>query len=268
MWWGSFGYLKRHRLLHFHLSAPAVLVVLALAGWWLSGWLTTVVSDSIHAVVEEALPAPSAPGQQAWWHGALLWGSSRLDWLVEWGVLLFVLWVKVKATKYLLITLMAPFMSALAAAVATVETGREFPFSWSALLRDIARGIRLSAVLLLMELALGLGLWVSGAALTLLAPPLAVVMAPVGLLLSWLTGAYFFGAAVHDAVYEQAGLDWRASLRAGWSQRGHLIGIGAIFSLWMAYPIVGPYFAAFLGPVPCTVAASRLYFSSHQAPSH
>ena len=259
MWWRSFAYLKQHGLRQYHASGPAVIVGLAIAGVAFSHWLTERLKASFQDAVTNWLPTSSSSG--AWWDEALLWGSSKADWLIEWGVVLFVLWLKVKVTKYLLITLMAPLMSALAAAVGKVETGMDMPFSWKTLVRDLLRGLRISMVLLFLELALGAALWMTGLILTLFTGPLVVLLSPALLMASWLVGAYFFGAAVYDAVYEQGGLDWRASLRAGWQQRGHLVGLGAVFSLIMAIPFVGPYLAALLGPVPCTTAAARLFFS-------
>lgn len=263
MWWSSFGYLKHNKLRHYHAAGPIVVFGLATAGIFLSRWLTRTLQEGVHRELEKAGWTEQTSVQSSespWWNDVLIWGSSGADWIIEWGVILLVLWVKVKATKYLLITLMAPFMSALASNVKSTETGQASPFQWSGLLRDIYRGARISIVLLLMELGLGLLLWVVGLTLALFAGPLMVIAAPLLLGASWCIGAYFFGAAVYDAVYEQGGLNWRASIRMGWKQRGHLLGLGAIFSVIMAIPWAGPYLAAVLGPVPCTTAAARLYF--------
>ena len=266
MWGQSFGYLRRHGLRHYHLAGPAVLMALTGTGWKFSEWLSDWATQSIQALLgsatsletNAALPESSTPSNT--WKDLLMWGHEQVDNLVDWGVFLFVFWLKVKVAKYLLITLMAPFMSALASAVRSVETQSEIPFSWRGLLKDLIRGIRISLVLLCMELALGLLLWMLGIGLTLTTGPLGILLSPLLVALSWLAGAYFFGAAVFDAVYEQAGLGWRESLRTGWSQRSHLVGLGAIFSLLIGMPWVGPYVAALLGPVPCTTAAARLYF--------
>ena len=269
MWGRSFSYLRTHRLRAYHLAGPIVLAALALAGWWFAEWLTTTLTDFLHAMLPEATQTSDAAGEadatsNSWghtWNEVLLWSSSRLDWIVEWGVLLFVLWLKVKVTKYLLITLMAPFMSALAAAVCAIETGTDTAFNWKGLVRDLWRGLRISLVLLMMELALGVTLWTTGFLLTLLTGPHGVLLSPVLIALSWAIGAYFFGAAVYDAVYEQAGLDWRSSIRAGWTQRSHMLAIGGILSLLLAIPFIGPYIAALIGPIPCTAAAARLFFT-------
>ena len=263
MWWSSFGYLKQKKLRHYHAAGPVVVLGLAAAGVSFSKWLTHSLKSGFHQALERANWA-GEPGVQtpssSWWNEALLWCSHQAEWIIEWGVIIVVLWLKVKATKYLLITLMTPAMSALAFAVKREETGTATPFLWSGLLRDIGRGIRISVVLLLMELALGLALSLVGLLLTVFAAPIGVLAGPFLLAGSWAAGAYFFGAAIYDAVYEQDGLTWKASLRAGWSQRGHLLGLGAIFSVIIAIPWAGPYLAASLGPVPCTTAAARLYF--------
>ena len=268
MWSQSFAYLRQHGLRHYHLAGPAVLLGLTGAGWkfseWLSDWVTQFLHGLLGIATAEATSEVTAPPSTLsnTWNDLLMWGNEQVDSLVDWGVFLFVLWLKVKAAKYLLITLMAPFMSALASAVRSVETQSEIPFSWKGLLKDLIRGIRISFVLLFMEIALGLLLWILGIGLTLTTGPLGILLSPLLVALSWLAGAYFFGAAVFDAVYEQAGLGWRESLKTGWSQRSHLLGLGAIFSLLLGIPWVGPYVAALLGPVPCTTAAARLYFRS------
>lgn len=265
MWAHSFAYLRRNGLQHYHFAGPAVLLALTAAGWQFSEWLSDWVTGYLHGLFGGAM-APqtemSAPDTSNAWNDLASWGSAQLENAVDWGVFLFVLWLKVKVAKYLLITLMAPFMSALASAVRSVETQSEIPFSWRGLLKDLIRGIRISLALLCMEIALGMLLWILGIGLTLTTGPLGILLSPLLVALSWLAGAYFFGAAVFDAVYEQAGLGWRASLRTGWSQRSHLLGLGAIFSLLIGIPWVGPYVAALLGPVPCTTAAARLYFRS------
>ena len=270
LWWSSFAYLKRNKLRHFHAAGPTVILGLLAAGTALSRWLTRTLQNALHERLERAVGGEQSTAESAVgnvWSKAAEWGSSHADFLIEWGVFFVALWIKVKAIKYLLITLISPFMSALSSAVKSVETGVPSSFQWHGFLRDILRGLRISLVLLVMELGLGCALWVAGLTLTLFAGPVMVIAGPLLLLASWTVGAYFFGAAVYDAVYEQAGLSWRSSIQAGWAQRGYLLGLGAIFSLIMAVPWAGPYIAAILGPIPCTTAAARLYFGPTPTPS-
>ena len=264
MWWRSFAYLRQHGLRRHHLAGPAVLAVLTLLGWWFADHLTGTLKTRIHEQLDPWLAPPDAdPVNEApWWSWSSEWITGALDTLAEWTVLLAVLWLKVKVLKYLLITIMAPFMSLLAADVIRTETGQSSPPSLLAFLRDLIRGLRISFVLLTMEISLGILLWAIGFAAALLFPPLAVVLSPLLIAASWLVGAYFFGAAVFDAPYEQSGMSWGASLRTGWKARGHLVGIGLIFSALLAVPFIGAYVAALLGPVPCTTAATRLHLAS------
>ena len=263
MWWSSFGYLKRQKLRRYHAAGPMVIIGLATAGIFFSNWLTETLKTGLYHHLENAGLSGQSTAEsttQTWWDQVLFWGASQAEWIIEWSVIILVLWLKVKTTKYLLITLMPPIMSALSADIKNAETGHHTPFQWSGIFRDILRGIRISAILLLMELGLGLTLSLLGLALTLFTGPLMVIAGPLLLLASWIVSAYFFGAAVYDPVYEQGGLDWKTSIRTGWKQRGHLLGLGAIFSLIMAIPWAGPYLAALLGPIPCTTAAARRYF--------
>lgn len=261
-WFAAFGAMRQHRLQAYHLAGPAILIGITAAGIGmtqaLAELLRTAIRDGLSAVGLDLDALAQSP--DAWYTDTLLWGASKLDWMLEWGLSLLVLWLKLKLTKYLLLTLMAPVMSALAGAIRQRETGQSAPFTAAQLLRDLYRGVRMSVVLLMSELALSLALALMGLLLTVFAAPMAVLVSPLLLAAGWAVGAYFYGAAVFDAVYEQAELDWRSSLRQGWSDRGRLLGIGSLFSLLLAVPVVGVFLATFLGPIPCTVAAARLTF--------
>lgn len=263
-WFGAFGYMRHQGLSAYHLAGPVAIAAISLAGVGLTGMLSERIRETLLVGLDAIGLNPDDLGASpdAWWTDAYLWGASQLDWMLEWGVALLVLWIKVKLTKYLLLTLMAPVMSALAGAVRKREVGSAPPFSAGQLLRDVLRGVRTSSVLLLAELGLSLALALSGLLLTVFAAPLAILLSPALLVGSWMVGAYFYGAAVFDAVYEQDGLDWRTSIRRGWSERARLLGIGAVFSALLAVPFVGVLLAAFLGPMPCTTAAARLTHSA------
>ena len=263
-WLRAFSYMRRQGLSIYHLSGPLVIAAISAAGIGLTG----VLSEQIRLALLSGLdtigldPDDLATSPEAWWTDAFLWGASQLEWMLECGVALAVLWLKIKLTKYLLLTLMAPIMSALAGAVRKREVGSAPPFSAGQLIRDLIRGVRTSSVLLIAELSLSLALALSGLLFTVFAAPLAILLSPVMLVGSWMVGAYFYGAAIFDAVYEQEGLGWRASIRRGWSERFRLLGIGAVFSALLAVPFAGVFLAAFLGPMPCTTAAARLTHSA------
>lgn len=262
-WWQAFGYMKKQGLRAYHLAGPAALTVIAFSGFRLTraltDWIRNAALDCLKLMGAE--PNGLTTSNTGWWNDILIWGTNGLESLLEWSVALFVLWLKVKVTKYLLLTLMAPFMSALAGAVRKRETGDSTPFTVTQILVDLSRGIRTALVLFTLETGLTLCLAVTGLLLTLFAAPIAILLSPALLITGWMVGAYFYGAAVFDAVYEQAGLDWRGSLRAGWVTRYRLIGIGAVFSALLALPAIGVFLAAFFGPMPCTVAAARLTHS-------
>lgn len=255
--------MRRQGLRRYHLSGVGILALITWAGFGLTGWLTerlrAFMGGFLNALGFE-VESPEAPAD-TWWSEALHWASSAMEWMLEWGVALLVLWLKVKLTKYLLLTLMAPFMSAIASAVRERETGNTMPFSPGQLLRDLIRGIRTAAILLAVEIGLTLMLYLTGLVLAMFTGPLAILLSPLLLIAGWMVGAYFYGAAVFDAVYEQAGLNWRNSLRTGWHDRYRLLGIGAVFSILLTMPGIGVLLATFLGPMPCTVAAARMTFS-------
>lgn len=247
----------------YHLAGPAVLAAITLA----SAGLSKALAEAIRSAVIDGLAALGlsldtlAASPDAWYTDTLLWGASKLDWMLEWGVGILVFWLKLKLIKYLILTVMAPIMSALAGAIRQRLTGQAVPFTLAQLAKDVLRGIRMSVVLLAAEMALTLAVAITSLLLTVFAAPIALLLSPVLLILGWSIGAYFYGAAVFDAVYEQGGLSWRSSLQQGWTDRGRLLGIGAVFSLLLSIPYGGVLFATLLGPIPCTVAAARLTYT-------
>lgn len=259
---GAFRYMRSHKLRGYHIAGPAVLAAITLASAGLSktlaGALRSAVVDGLAAFGLDLDALSASP--DAWYTETLLWGASKLDWILEWGVSILVFWLKLKLIKYVILTVMAPVMSALAGAVRRRETGHAAPFTLIQLAKDVLRGIRMSVVLLAAEMTLTLAVAITSVLLTAFASPLALLMSPALLFLSWAIGAYFYGAAVFDAVYEQDGLGWRSSLRQAWTDRGRLLGIGAVFSLLLSIPYGGVLFATLLGPIPCTVAAGRLTY--------
>ena len=144
----------------------------------------------------------------AWWTDAYLWGASQLGWMLEWGVALLVLWLGVKLTKYLLLTLMAPVMSACRRR-AKAEVGSAPPFNAGQLLRDLLRGVRPLRSCCSPN-------WACPSRSPSPASPhrvRALAVAPRPAAGSWMVG--FFWAAVW-LMHEQDGLDWRTSIRRGW----------------------------------------------------
>lgn len=261
-WWQAFRYMSQHGLLVFHLAGPAVILAIQVFGFNLSSWLKTTIRNGFDSGLLALGLDLNTLGTSAdgLWQDILLWVASILDWVLECGVTVLVFLLSVTLTKYLLLTLMAPFMSALAGRVRQLETGTSLPFTLSQLIRDLLRGIRTAAGLLAVELALTLALSLTGLLLTVFAAPLTILLSPILIVLGWLVGAYFYGAAIFDAVHEQAGLGWKASIRDGWRERFSLLGIGTVFYLLIAVPVVGVFLAACLGTMPCTVAAARLTF--------
>jgi hypothetical protein len=63
--------------------------------------------------------------------------------------------------------------------------------------------------------------------------------------LSWTVGAWAYGAAMLDYVWEREGLGAKAGLARSVKQLGVALGVGVPFSIWMSVPVV----AWTLGPL-------------------
>ena len=150
--------MRSHKLRGYHIAGPTVLTAMTLASAGLSktlaGALRSVVADGLATTGLDMDTLSASP--DAWYTETLLWGASKLDWILEWGVSILVFWLKLKLIKYVILTVMAPVMSALAGAVRRRETGHAAPFTLIQLAKDVLRGIRMSVVLLAAEMTLTL----------------------------------------------------------------------------------------------------------------
>jgi len=91
--------------------------------------------------------------------------------------------------KYILLVLLSPLLAYISERTEELETGANYPFSWTQLLKDAWRGIKLSTLNFIKEITLVGLLFLLG-----LIPGLAIITAP----LIFLIQAYFVGFSMID----------------------------------------------------------------------
>jgi CysZ protein len=152
-------------------------------------------------------------------------------------------------SKYILLILMSPIMSRLSERTEELITGKKYPFSFSQLLKDVARGTLIALRNMLIEFGfifLGIAVvWI----------PLLGWLYPVFLLfVSW----YFYGFSMLDYISERRKLGVSQSVSFVRARKGLAIGNGFLFSLLFSIPLLGGMLAAVLSPVAACAALLEL----------
>lgn len=168
-----------------------------------------------------------------------------IEFVLRAGLHFFFYFLFFTINKYLLLIVLSPIMAAISEKAETILTGKEYPFLFSNIFRDLRRG----TIIALRNMCIEFGFLFLG---------LFVVWIPV---IGWLfplflfvLSCYFYGFSMIDYINERRALSTSQSIAYIKSHKGIAIGNGLILTLLMAIPYLGVFLAAVLGPVAATVA--------------
>ena len=164
-------------------------------------------------------------------------------------------WLKIKLLKYFVLAFLGPVMSVISDVTEEKLTGVKRPFSLKKFIRDVFRGIRTALLYLFIELFLALLLLIVALVVGWVFPVLLPFIAPLEVILAFIIGAFFYGAAALDYVWEREDVGAFGSLGLAFKSRRLAVGIGVPFAIWMAIPIVNFTLAPIFAPALATVAA-------------
>jgi uncharacterized protein involved in cysteine biosynthesis len=164
-------------------------------------------------------------------------------------------WLKIKLLKYFVLAFLGPVMSVISDVTEEKLTGVKRPFSLKKFIREVFRGIRTALLYLFIELFLALLLLVVALVAGWVFPVLLPFIAPLEIIVAFTIGAFFYGAAALDYVWEREDVGAFGSLGMAYKSRRLAIGIGVPFAIWMAIPIVNFTLAPIFAPALATVAA-------------
>jgi uncharacterized protein involved in cysteine biosynthesis len=88
--------------------------------------------------------------------------------------------------------------------------------------------------------------------------PVALISAPVSLVLSFLVSAYYYGYSSFDYLNERNRLSIRAGNRLIWDNRALVMGNGAFFGFMMLIPFIGVILAPVLCPIGAVISSHKL----------
>lgn len=188
------------------------------------------------------------------------WGDEPTEWIVQGvestaeGLLwLLTLWLQFKFTKFIVLVALSPVFALATDAIAKVIRSEQGAFLEQDWKRSLVRGMRSALLLVSLEFALSIALFLCCVVLPVFVPALGIFT----LIFPWLSGVlsiWFYGAASLDYAWEQLGFDASSGLHASWKYSGLAIGIGLPFFAAMTIPVLGFVTGPLFGGLLCIVA--------------
>lgn len=246
-WFSAWGFIFSNGLAHYFIYPIVIGILMAMGAVAAINWMVEAIMQLIAPHLQY-----EAFGEKSWWQSV----REFFSWFGS-GAIKFLLYLAswflyVKIGKYLVLAVMSPVMALLSERTEKILTGIDYPFNGPQFVRDVLRGILLAVRNLFFEMFSLLGLWFIETLMIFVAPPLALLLSPVFILLSFSISAYYFGFSTMDYTNERHKLGIGASVRKIRDLKGLAIGNGGIFMLLFAIPFLG----ACIATVTCTVAAT------------
>jgi CysZ protein len=154
--------------------------------------------------------------------------------------------------KYLFLIIGSPVFAYLSEKTEAILEGRDYPFNFSQLLKDILRGVKL---------AVRNGLWQTVYTVSILIVSCIPVVGWVTPVISLLTECYYYGFSMLDYSCERHKLSPSQSIEFISKHKGLAMGNGMVFYLMHAFPVIG----WILAPAYAVVAATlSLYYQQKE----
>lgn len=154
--------------------------------------------------------------------------------------------------KYLFLIIGSPLFAYLSEKTDAILSGRDFPFSWPQLFKDMVRGIKLS---------LRNTLWQTVYAIFLLILSLIPVVGWVMPVVVLFVECYYYGFSMLDYSCERHKLSPTQSIEFIGKHKGLAIGNGMVFYLMHLVPIVGWVLAPAYAVIAATIS---LYYQNKE----
>lgn len=238
----AFNFIFKHNLWYYYFF-PLVIWGLLLwgsiymgetVGEWTRDWLNGLVGSG------DVDPTEDLP----WYKDVWYFITDGAAYLSKWIVGLVVASMFGILSKYITLILLSPILAFLSEKVEKIVTGNDYPFEWDQFMRDIWRGVLIALRNMVIEYGIAIPCFI----ITLIFPPLYIVVKPF----QWTLGWYFYGFAMLDYANERRRLSVGESVRFVRKHKGVAIGNGWLFAVFMWIPIIG----IMLAPITACVAAT------------
>ncbi len=154
--------------------------------------------------------------------------------------------------KYLFLIIGSPLFAYLSEKTEALLEGKNFPFSWKQLLKDMVRGIKL---------ALRNSLWQTVYAVSILILSFVPVVGWVTPVISLFIECYYYGFSMLDYSCERHKLSPSQSIAFIGNHKGLAIGNGLVFYLMHCIPVLGWVLAPAYAVIAATIS---LYYQNKE----
>jgi CysZ protein len=241
----AFNVLFEKGLWHF-LFYP-LLIWIAL--WALSIYGLLNLADYLSELIKPHLSLDNVGNDIGWLNFLKPKLTGTFSFITTWFLRLIFWFVGSIFTKYILLIILSPIFALLSESTDEKLTGNHFPFNLIQLLKDVARGTIISIRNLLMELLLSFGLWM----ISFFVPPLFFITFPLSIIIGW----YFIGFSLLDYSCERHKYKVSEGIQFIKSNRGYAIGVGCVYSIFMALPtFAGDMIGIMFGPTLAVIGAT------------
>ncbi|MEW6468016.1 MAG: EI24 domain-containing protein [Bacteroidota bacterium] len=236
----AFGFIFEHGLAVYFIY-PVILSVLLFVGG-----ISFIVTAS-DSIVDYIISLTGLQDADSWYMtllaGAITWLTTILLWILGW-------FINSWLTKYIVLILMSPVLAYVSEKTEKILTGRDYPFDFYQLIRDILRGILMALRNMFIELGVIIIFFFVG-----WIPLIGWIVSLVALsLFSW----YFYGFNMIDYCNERKKMSVRQSSEHIRQHKWVAISNGLIYSLLFAIPYLGVVVAPITGAVAACLAVHEI----------
>lgn len=232
-------FIKKHRLWKWIVIPGIIYMLLFVVGMYFF-WLS---SDNAVTWLSHQL------GLEAWLQRQRSAWLSFLFLMIGLMLRLVLVFFYFSLFKYLFLIIGSPVFAYLSEKTESILNGKDFPFSFKQLLKDIVRGIRLS---------LRNTLWQTIYIITLLLLSLIPVVGWITPLIALFTECFYYGFSMLDYSAERAKLSYSQSIDFINRHKGLAIGNGLIFYLMHAVIVVGWILAPAYAVIAATLSLHKI----------
>ncbi len=231
-------FIVKNRLWKWILVPGLIYTILFLAGFYFY-WI------SVNSLIEFVMLKSGIKARLENLHDGLI----SFLFIIGQFFILLVLWLfYFSLFKYLFLIIGSPVFAFLSEKTESIIEGKDYPFNFSQLIRDIIRGIRIALRNLFWQTVYLLTL------LILSVIPLIGWIAPV---VALLVECYYFGFSMLDYSSERNKLSYQQSIAFIARHKGLAIGNGIVYYLMHLVPIIGWLFAPSYAVIAATLSIMK-----------
>jgi CysZ protein len=176
---------------------------------------------------------------------AARWAVEILIWILS-----FLLYASFR--KNILVLMLSPMMSWLSEKTIEKLSRTQRPFNGKQLVRDFMRSAFVSLRNLIVEMSLGVAVFLMSAALSFLGGPMAFLFLPLLSIAALGISSYFFGCSLLDYSHERNQVSLAQTIAYNRNHKWAVTGIGLGFNILLLVPVFGISLAVVMGTIGAT----------------